>query len=192
MQTCYLRHFITIFTAGVRRSDAYRIYKELQQRDMEDLAGSKLPLIFNEEFVWNREFQLRWDLTKNLHMTFNSATHSEIEEPYTPVNKDLYPDRYEAWKDSVWSSIRHFGVPLDYNQSFQTSYQLPLNLLPIFDWVNADAAYESTYHWVRGTDLDDGTSLGNDIVSNRTIRLMSYIPIVTRVPITVLPTRCLC
>jgi cell surface protein SprA len=104
-------------------------------------------------------------------MTFNSATHSEIEEPYTPVNKDLYPDRYEAWKDSVWSSIRHFGVPLDYNQSFQTSYQLPLNLLPIFDWVNADAAYESTYHWVRGTDLDDGTSLGNDIVSNRTIRL---------------------
>ena len=55
-----------------------RIYKELQQRDMEDLAGSKLPLIFNEEFVWNREFQLRWDLTKNLHMTFNSATHSEI------------------------------------------------------------------------------------------------------------------
>ena len=148
-----------------------RIYKELQQRDMEDLAGSKLPLIFNEEFVWNREFQLRWDLTKNLHMTFNSATHSEIEEPYTPVNKDLYPDRYEAWKDSVWSSIRHFGVPLDYNQSFQTSYQLPLNLLPIFDWLNADAAYESTYHWVRGTDLDDGTSLGNDIVSNRTIRL---------------------
>ncbi|RRD02361.1 cell surface protein SprA [Prevotella sp. OH937_COT-195] len=148
-----------------------RNYYELQERDMEDLSGSQLPLTFSEQFLWNRDFSIRWDITKNLHMNFQSATHAEIEEPYTPINKDLYPDRYTAWKDSVKTSLWHFGSPLDYNQSFSLSYQLPLNLIPIFNWVNADANYTSTYSWVRGTDLEDGTSLGNTISNNRNLSI---------------------
>ena len=148
-----------------------RSYYELQERDMESLEGSQLPLTFSEQFLWNRDFSIRWDLTKNLHMNFQSATHAEVEEPYTPVNKDLYPDRYSAWKDSVWTSLKHFGTPLDYNQSFSLSYQLPLNLIPIFDWLNSDASYQSSYNWVRGSDLEDGTSLGNTISNNRTLNI---------------------
>lgn len=148
-----------------------RSYYELQERDMESMGDSELPLTFSQQFLWNRDFTLRWDLTKNLHMNFQSATHAEIEEPYTPVNKELYPDRYSAWKDSVWTSIKNLGTPLDYNQSFALSYQLPLNLIPAFDWVNSDASYNATYNWVRGTELEDGTSLGNTISNNRTLNL---------------------
>ena len=96
-----------------------RSYYELQERDLEDLNGEKLPLTFNEQFLWNRDFSMRWDLTRNLHMSFQSATDAEIEEPYTPVNKDLYPDRYQAWKDSVWTSIKRMGTPLTYNDQQQ-------------------------------------------------------------------------
>lgn len=152
-------------------TEMVRNYYELQERDMESTEGNQLPLTFSEQFLWNREFSIRWDLTKNLHMNFNSATHAEIEEPYTPINKDLYPDQYSAWKDSVWTSIKDFGRPLDYNQTFNMSYQLPLNLIPIFDWVNSDANYNATYNWTRGTDLEDGTSLGNEISTNRTFNL---------------------
>ncbi len=154
-------------------SDITRSYYELQERDLESTENSQLPLTFSSQFLWNREFSLRWDLTKNLHMNFHSATHAEIEEPYTPVNKDLYPERYQAWKDSVWNSIKRMGTPLDYNQSFTLSYQLPLNLLPIFSWINADANYTATYNWVRGTELDDGTSLGNTIANNRNLNVSS-------------------
>ena len=104
-------------------------------------------------------------------MNFQSATHAEIEEPYTPINKDLYPEHYTAWKDSVKQSIRNLGTPLDYQQSFQASYQLPLNKLPIFDWLNSDASYNATYSWVRGTELDDGTTLGNTISNNRSLNI---------------------
>ena len=148
-----------------------RNYYELQERDMEQLEGSQLPLVFSEQFLWNREFQLRWDLTRNLHMNFQSATHAEVEEPYTPINKDLYPTRYDSWKDSVWTSIRRMGTPLDYQQTFTLSYQLPLNLIPIFDWVNSNASYNATYNWLRGTDLEDGTSLGNTVQNNRLLNL---------------------
>ncbi len=156
-------------------SEMSRSYYELQERDMDDLSGSSLPVTFNSQFLWNRDFSLRWDLTKNLHMNFQSGTQAEIEEPYSdkPINKDLYPDRYSAWKDSVWTSIKHFGRPLDYRQTFTASYQLPLNKLPIFDWVNADANYTATYNWVRGREKEDGTSLGNTISNNRQITVNS-------------------
>ena len=154
-----------------------RDYYELQERDMETLmsgaAGvdSKLPLTFSEQFLWNREFSINWDLTKNLHMSFQSATHAQIEEPYTPVNKDLYADQYHAWKDSVWTSIRHWGAPLDYSQNFQASYRLPLNLLPVFDWVNSDASYNANYSWERGTEDEEGNSYGNTINTQRELTL---------------------
>ena len=154
-----------------------RDYYELQERDMETLmsgaAGvdSKLPLTFSEQFLWNREFSINWDLTKNLHMNFQSATHAQIEEPYTPVNKDLYADQYHAWKDSVWTSIRHWGAPLDYSQNFQASYRVPLNLLPVFDWVNSDASYNANYSWERGTEDEEGNSYGNTINTQRELTL---------------------
>ena len=154
-----------------------RDYYELQERDMETLmsgaAGvdSKLPLTFSEQFLWNREFSINWDLTKNLHMNFQSATHAQIEEPYTPVNKDLYADQYHAWKDSVWTSIRHWGAPLDYSQNFQASYKVPLNLLPVFDWVNSDASYSANYSWERGTEDEEGNSYGNTINTQRELTL---------------------
>ena len=148
-----------------------RYYHETQDRDMEDLGGSQLPVSFSSQFRWNRDFSLRWDLTKNLHMTFSSGTQAEIEEPYFQINKDLYPTEYEAWKDSVWTSIKHFGTPLDYNQQFNASYQVPLNLIPIFDWINADASFRSSYRWLRGTADEDGSFYGNSISNNRQLSI---------------------
>ena len=148
-----------------------RSYYELQERDMENLDNHSLPLTFNSQFLWNRDFSLRWDFTKNLHFNFQSATHAEIEEPYTPVNKDLFPDRCSAWKDSVWRSIKNLGTPLDYQQQATFSYQLPLNKLPYLEWVNADASYNARYTWVRGTKRNDGVSLGNTVNSNRNLNI---------------------
>ena len=49
----------------------------------------------------------------------------------------------------------------------------PLNLIPIFDWVTANATYNAAYTWVRGSDLEDGTSLGNTVTTNRNININS-------------------
>ena len=153
---------------------------ELQERDMESLTSgtagtgvdSRLPLTFSEQFLWNREFSMRWDLTRNLHMNFQSATHAQVDVPYPDMNPDLYADQYHAWKDSVyrkaiWQSVKSWGTPLDYSQTFQASYKLPLNQLPVFDWVNADASYNANYSWERGTDDEEGHSYGNTINTQR-------------------------
>ncbi len=151
-------------------TDITRTYYELQERDIDDIENQQaLPLNFSQSFLWNREFSLKWDLFKSLHFSFQSGTNAEVEEPYTPVNKDLYADAYSAWKDSVKTSLRKFGRPLSYNQNVQLSYQLPINKIPVFDWITADASYNATYSWLRGTEQEDGSTLGNTINTQRTV-----------------------
>ena len=163
---------------------------ELQERDMESTLNSQLPLTVSDQFLWNREFSLRWDLTKNLHMNFQSATHAQVDVPYPDVNADLYADQYHAWKDSVyrssvWQSVKSWGTPLDYSQNFTASYKLPIHLLPVFDWVNTDASYNANYTWERGTEDENGNSYGNTINTQREltingsfdlVRLYNHIP----------------
>ena len=153
-------------------SNMSRHYYELQERDIENLdVATTLPVSYSQQFLWNRELAIRWDLTKNLKLNYTSATHAEIEEPYGPVNKSRYPDEYDAWKDSVRHSIIRLGRPMDYQQTFSASYQAPLSKIPALDWVTADASFNSSYTWNRGTTLDNGTSLGNTIANQRSINV---------------------
>lgn len=159
-------------------ADITRRYYEMQERDMEALitggsdggaTGFSSPLTWSSDFHFNRSFQLRWDLTKALKFSFKSGTNAEIEQPYTAINKDLYPDQYQAWKDSIWDSIKELGKPLTYSQQSEVSWTLPLNKFPIFDWITSDVKYTATYNWARGTELSNGTSLGNSISTQRNV-----------------------
>ena len=147
-----------------------RTYFELQTRDLQGSFGDMgIPVTFSQEFMWNRSMDIRWDLLKSLKMNLSTATNAEIEEPYTPVNRTLYPDEYEFWKDSIQHSISQMGRPLDYQQSFSASYQLPLSKLPILDWTSMDANYSASYSWNRGATLADGSTYGNTIANQRSI-----------------------
>ena len=157
-------------------TDITRNYYELQERDLESLGTpNSIPATWSQSFFWNRNFQLRWDIFKALHFTFQSGTRAEIEEPYMQVNKDLYPDQYQAWKDSIKHSLLHFGRPLDYSQNVQISYKVPFDKIPVTDWLSADVSYNSNYSWRRGSTREDGTSLGNTINTQRNINVNSKI-----------------
>ena len=152
-------------------SDITRTYYELQERDMENLSDKSLPLNWSSDFLWNRSLNLNWDFTNNIHASIHTATNAEVVEPYAPVNKDLYPDEYTVWKDSVMRSLRHFGTPLTFRQDFNISWKLPISLIPIFKWITSDLAYDATYGWDRGTFLSDGSTLGNTVTSQRNFKI---------------------
>ncbi len=146
-------------------SDITRSYYELLERDMENLENTTLPLTWSSDFLWKRSFNLRWDISKAVHASFTSGTNAEIEQPYLALNKDLFPDNYSAWKDSVWHSIREMGRPLSYQQAFDFSWKLPLNKIPVLSWITSDISYKSTYNWKRGAELESGSSLGGNIAT---------------------------
>ncbi|MBR2637288.1 MAG: cell surface protein SprA [Bacteroidaceae bacterium] len=155
-------------------TDMTRNYHEMQARDLNSVSGSssEIPLNFSQQFYWNRSFNIKWDPTTNLRMSLSTGTNAEIEEPYVPVNKKRYPNEYEIWKDSVKMSIQSMGRPLTYQQNFSAMYSLPINKLPIFEWVTADANFSSSYNWARGNSIS-GADYGNNIANRRNLTLTS-------------------
>ena len=152
-------------------SDITRTYHELQRRDINAIAGGEeIPLTFSQQFNWNRALSIKWDPTTNLRMNLTTGTNAEVEEPFLPVNKDLYPNEYAIWKDSVKTSIKNLGRPLGYQQNFTASYTLPFNKIPVFEWLTADANYSATYNWQRGNNVG-GVNFGNNIAGKRNFTL---------------------
>ncbi len=148
-----------------------RDYHETKQRDLEGSGdGEGVPATFSQQFRWQRDLSVTWNPTRLLKSSFSAKTGAEVEEPYMIVNKDLYPDMYELWKDSVRTSLRSMGRPLDYRQSFNLTYSAPFDKIPLLNWVTAEASYNSSYSWDRGTTYADGSSYGNIIASRRTIK----------------------
>lgn len=140
-----------------------RYYYEMQTRSELD-DSFQLPVSVSKNFLWDRQFQITWNLTKSISLSFNSNTSARIEETAGAVNKKLFPDEYKQWKDTVWSSIMSMGTPWAYNQSFTGSYRAPFNKIPVLDFLTGNFTYNATYRWDRGAEID-GIKTGNKIAS---------------------------
>lgn len=155
-------------------SDISREYLERQLRDLSSISAGNdnmIPVSFREDFYWNRDASIRWDLTKNLKMDFRTNTNARIETPHVQVNKELNYDEYSLWKDSVMRSLRNWGTPMEYAQTFNASYTIPFSLIPALNFLNAGINFNSTYNWDKGAEVnsEDYIDLGNTIRNTRTI-----------------------
>ncbi len=116
-------------------------------------------LSFSKDFLWNRQFDLKYNITRSLNVGIQTAMNANIEETYyTP---EIGKEHYEAWRDTVWNSIRKMGTPYTYQQVFNASWKLPINKLPYLDWVTANTQYNSTYSWNRSAIMEGGDNIGN-------------------------------
>lgn len=143
------------------RTDFNRTYNERQIRNNNPGILADLPPFFNKNFTWSRIYNVRWDLSRSLKFDFNANNQSLIDEPRGIVNKEVDPEGYENWRDSVWTNIKNLGTPLNYQHAMNLTYNMPINKIPILDWINSDIRYSSTYSWQRAPFAAD--SLGNTI-----------------------------
>ena len=124
----------------------------------------------SKNFLWDRQFAISWNPIKSLTASFNSNTTAHILEPVGQVRRDLHSDDYRNWRDTVMASIKDLGTPWAYNQTFTMSYKAPFSQIPILSWITANASYNSTYRWDRGTVINNISS-GNTI-ANQTSRTL--------------------
>ena len=142
----------------VLETSMVRRYDEEQLRSLGDeLSGTRLPATFAQQFIWNRRLQLNWNPIRSLQLAFNSGTDARIEEPHVQVNRQLQPDAWRAWRDSVGQSIREGGTPVHYAQQASLSYQLPTADIAPLSFIRSQLSYSSAYSWDRGAVLPDPT-----------------------------------
>jgi cell surface protein SprA len=141
-----------------------RQYSQVKLRDLNGSSSNAsavdaLALTSSRDFMWNRQFDFKYDLTRAIKFSLQTAMNANIIEPYR--SPEINPEYYKEWRDSVWSNIKKLGTPYTYQQTFSASWNLPINKIPLFDWVTANASYNSTYNWNRMAQIEGANQLGN-------------------------------
>lgn len=145
-----------------------RRYAETQLRNVAN-PDLRIEPTFNKNFNWNRLYDFKWDITRNLKLDFTSSNIARIDEPDGAMRRD--DDDFEAKRDSIWRNITNFGRNTQYHHTINSQYSLPLNKLPGLDWVTSSASYRVDYDWAAGPITVDTIRLGNTVQNNKQFQL---------------------
>ncbi len=157
-------------------NDYSRIYNQRQIRNI-IVPDYQFDAIFLKRFDWNRNYQVGYDLTKNIKTTFTATNKSIFEEGNHGVDRTNNPEGYQEFLDTINSQIKSFGKTMEYNQSYSLSYNIPFDKFPLTNWISANAKYSGTYNWQR-SPLGQ-TAFGNTIQNSRTINMTAQANFVT-------------
>lgn len=154
------------------RTDLNRYYQANQLRNINNPDFLIIPT-YQKDFTWNRFYDMRFDLTRQLRLEFSATNTARIDEPEGIVDRYRDPDSYKHWKDSVLINLRNLGRTTQYYHSTNVTYNLPINKIPFFNWVNVTARYNATYGWDTGMIMPDSVdiNLGNIISNSNTTQL---------------------
>ncbi len=161
------------FSTNMNRNFSMLRMRDYNTADGVEATISQTPT-FSKDFTWDRNFDFKYDLTKNMKFTFRTAMNSTVDEAYyTPeIIRDYQftNDYYEAWRDTIMRSMGTWGSPYTYQQVFTATWNVPFNRIPYLDCLTANASYNGTYTWNRTAATTTQQDLGNTIGSTRAIQ----------------------
>ncbi len=123
------------------------------------------------KFTWGRNYDLKWDLMKNLKFNYRAEQLSAVDELDTEGNTPFGNTYQGSNRDYVLDNLQNWGRPKNFYHNINLSYNVPLKNFPFLDWVTLKAQYNATYDWSRSAINAD--SLGNVIQNsqNRQVNL---------------------
>ncbi|MBP7496509.1 MAG: cell surface protein SprA, partial [Bacteroidales bacterium] len=116
----------------------------------------KIDTTYIKTFNWNRLYALKYDITQNLRFDYNAQAAARVYEPEGRL--DTYGKKE---KQQLWDSIMDGGRINDFSQKVNLSYTIPINKIPIFDWISSNASYTGEYRWTAAAPAVE--NLGNTI-----------------------------
>lgn len=154
-------------------TNMHRTFSHMKLRDLAGTSAEAMDLTYSKDFTWDRHVDIKYDLTKNMKFSFQSAMNAIIDEGlYTPeilngryFDEQFNHDKYEAWKDTIQRSLAKFGSPYTYQQVFTASWNVPFNRIPGLDALTANGSYNANYNWTRTASTTNGINRGNTVSS---------------------------
>ncbi|MDX1444764.1 cell surface protein SprA [Lishizhenia sp.] len=150
------------------QNDLMRSYNERKIRNNLGTTFEFQP-IYLKNFTWQRRYNMRYDITKNLKFNITANNNSIFDEPEGQVDRQEAPGLYQQFRDSIRSQMNTLGKTMRYNHDFDFTYKLPLDQIPVLDFMNTNVRYTGGYEWQRS--LLGQEDFGNTIQNSRNINI---------------------
>ncbi|MFM7699549.1 MAG: hypothetical protein ACKO7V_02015, partial [Bacteroidota bacterium] len=158
-------NFNLLPTSLTLRVDVDRLYQHTQLRNNAD-GGKGIAPTVNKNFLMNRVYGFRHDLTQGLRLEYDATAAARIDEPFGLLDT-------EAKRDTVLNNLRNGGRPTRFTHTMSANYQVPINKLPLMDFMNIAYQYQANYEWIAAPLA--AVNLGNTIQNSRTQRINTNI-----------------
>ena len=115
-------------------SNIFRTYNEQLSRSL--IEGlPQLPTLKQRYFLFDWDYSIGYNLTKSLQFNFRAA------------NNHIYDDFTAADEIQIFDNFFSMGRPDHYHQSLNGTYKIPIDKLPLLDFVKADYSYTADFDW---------------------------------------------
>ena len=148
-------------------TEMFRQYQEQKLRNKSSGALIIKPT-YAKNWDWNRNYDFRYDITKGLNFTYNATANAYIYEP--TGNPERETAEWTANRDTIKDEIFGLGSISRFNQTSKLNYTIPINKLPLLDWVTSNASYTGTYRWT-ASSRSTQKIMGNLSESERNIQI---------------------
>ncbi len=148
------------------RTNLNRQYGETQIRNVYDPSYA-LPISVIKDFTLIRQYDFKYNITKALKFEYTATNNARIDEPEGRLYKG--DADYEQKMDSIWKNFKKLGRNTSFYQQWSLSYTLPINKIPIFDWISASVRYQGSYNWTAGAITADTLNIGNTVQNANTM-----------------------
>lgn len=149
------------------RTDMNRQYNERLLRNKSD-ALIILEPTYTKSWDWNRLYDLKFDLAQSLKLEYQANANAYISEPPGQINRTA--DDWQAKRDSIWDEIMNFGSMNRFTQNMNLNYIVPINKIPLLNWISLNARYASTFRW-EASPRSIQSIMGNTIENSNTINI---------------------
>jgi cell surface protein SprA len=149
------------------RTDMYRDYQSRLLRNKSN-ALIILEPNYTKQWDWNRIYDVKYDLTQALKFDYSANVNSYVLEP--PGGYEKQGSSGQAYRDTVWNSIKNFGSTNRFNQMANVNYTVPFNKIQVLNWVTLSARYGVKYRW-EASPRSLQPRFGNTIENSRDVQL---------------------
>ena len=138
-------------------SNINRNFNRQQPRTLID-GLSELPELKQRNFMFDWDYALGFKPTKSIRLNFRA------------LNNYIYND-YEAGDNTgLYTNFFNPGDPLHYHQSLDAAYELPINKIPLLNFVRSNYTYTAEFDW-QGSSKTYVEQLGNTVQNANTHNL---------------------
>ncbi|WP_370097171.1 cell surface protein SprA, partial [Xanthomarina gelatinilytica] len=116
-----------------------------------DLTGDNIGLdeFYRRNYTFDYEYSINYNLTKSLQLNLTASNHNIVRNYF----KDNIINGEQDPSLTVWDGFFDFGDPNRQFQQLAVNYDIPLDKIPTFSFVDATYSYSGDFQWQKGSDL---------------------------------------
>ena len=147
------------------RADINRQFGAIRPRSV-GASKYSIPETYDKYFTFQRDYIMRWNITRSINFDFNATNNSRVDEPAGRLDT-------KEKKDTVWKNLLKGGRNTLYSQAANFTYLVPTSKFPLIDWTSVNLRYQASYRWIGASRLalEQGNFLENGQQKEATLQM---------------------